>query len=73
MAKSNWKDLSVGDFFVTKSFDDRFEYSLYQKIDHRTHPYNAILLNNGRVCCIHETEFKSFERVEVAFEIKPTE
>lgn len=74
MAKSNWKDLSVGDFFATKSYDHNgSEYALYQKIDHKAYPYNAILLNNGKVCCIHETEFKSFERVEVAFEIKPTE
>lgn len=74
MAKSNWKDLSVGDFFTTKNYDgDGSEYSLYQKIDDTVLPYNAILLNTGQVCCIHQTEFKHFERVEVAFEVKPTE
>jgi hypothetical protein len=73
MVKSNWKDLGVGDFFTTKSYDGLSEYYLYQKIDHRSLPYNAILLNTGQVCCIHETEFKFFERVNVAFEIKPTE
>ena len=73
MAKSNWKDLNIGDFFTTRSYDEESEYYLFQKIDDKALPYNTILLNTGQLCCIHETEFKSFERVEVAFEIKPTE
>lgn len=73
MVKSNWKDLSVGDFFTTKCYDGGSEYYLYQKIDTKINPHNAILLNTGQVCCIHETEFNFFERVEVTFNIKPTE
>lgn len=71
MAKSNWKDLSIGDFFVTKSYEGK-QYSLYQKIDHKPKPYNAVLVNSGQVCCINETDARIFERVEVAFEVKPT-
>ena len=72
MAKIKWRDLSVGDFFTTKSYDGK-EYPLYQKIDYKAAPYNAIYLNTGQVCCIAETDFNTYERVEVAFDIKPTE
>lgn len=70
MAKSKWNDISVGDFFTTKSTIND-EYPLYQKIERQSYPYNAVLLNSGEVCCLAETEI--FERVEVAFDINPTE
>jgi hypothetical protein len=73
MVKSNWNKLNVGDFFTTKSYDGVSEYALYQKIDHHAQPYNAVLLNTGQVCCIAETTTIPFERVEVTFDIKPTE
>jgi hypothetical protein len=73
MVKSNWKDINIGDFFTAKSYDGVSEYYLFQKIDEKVSPYNAILLNTGEVCCINETDFKLFERVQVAFDIKPTE
>jgi hypothetical protein len=73
MVKSNWGDLDVGDFFTTRSYDGVSEYYLYQKIDDKVLPYNAILLNTGEVCCINESNFKFFERVQVAFDINPTE
>jgi hypothetical protein len=73
MVKNNWTDLKIGDFFTTKSYDGVSEYCLYQKIDHYSYPYNAILLNNGQVCCIAENTTIPFERVEVTFNIKPIE
>jgi hypothetical protein len=73
MVKSNWTDLKVGDFFISKSYDGVSEYYLYQKIDQHSHPYNAILLNDGQVCCIAEDTTIPFERVEVTFNIKPIE
>lgn len=71
MAKSKWRDIPVGDFFTAKFYNEDGEYPLYQKIGRHSYPYNAILLNTGEVCCVAETEL--FERVEVAFDINPTE
>ena len=74
MAKSKWVDLEVGDFFALKNQDTFYNtepYSLYQKICDRAKPFNAVLINTGDLCCIYESSAQYFERVEVAFEIKP--
>lgn len=72
MAKNNWNDLSVGDFFTTKSYDGD-DYALYQKIERHSYPYNAVHINTGKVCCIQESESNLFERVVATFNVKPTE
>jgi hypothetical protein len=72
MAKSNWNDLSVGDFF-TANINMGEDTLLYQKINDTEKSYNAILLNKGLLCCLATDSLATFEKVEVTFDIKPTE
>lgn len=46
---------------------------LYQKLDHKARPFNAVIVNKGDVCVIADSDFNTYERVQVTFEIKPTE
>jgi len=73
MASAKWSELQAGDFFTANINIEDLDTILFQKIDNKAHPYNAINLNKGQVCCIAETDFNNYERVEVAFDIKPTE
>lgn len=72
MAKSNWNDLSVGDFF-TANVNMGEDTLLYQKINNTEKGYNAILLNKGVLSCISTDSLATFEKVEVTFSFKPTE
>jgi hypothetical protein len=72
MANAKWNDLQVGDFF-TANINMGQDTVLYQKLDHKARPFNAVLVNTGNVCVIADTDFNNYERVQVAFEIKPTE
>ena len=72
MASAKWSELQAGDFF-TANINMGKDIVLYQKLDHKAGPFNAVHVNTGDVCVIAETDFNNYERVEVAFEIKPTE
>jgi hypothetical protein len=72
MANTKWNDLVPGEFFIS-SVNLKETIDLYQKLDHRARPYNAVLVNTGNVCIIADSDFNNYERVEVAFDIKPTE
>jgi hypothetical protein len=72
MANAKWSELQVGDFF-TANINMGQDIILYQKLDHRARPFNAVHIQTGNVSCISETDFNTYERVQVAFEIKPTE
>jgi len=72
MATAKWSELQAGDFF-TSNINMGKDVILYQKLEHKAQPYNAVVVNKGEVCVIAETDFNSYERVEVAFDIKPTE
>jgi|LakMenEpi03Aug12_release.lakeMendotaPanAssembly.Ray.scaffolds.fasta_scaffold3338921_1 hypothetical protein len=72
MAKSSWSDLAVGDFFAVPYDDKPEDFYIYQKIDNRAHPFNAVIINSGRLCVIAESGLPTFERVSVAFEIQKT-
>jgi hypothetical protein len=72
MATAKWTDLVPGEFF-TSSVNLKETIDLYQKLDHKARPFNAVLVNSGCVCIIADSDFNNYERVEVAFDIKPTE
>ena len=72
MATAKWSELQAGDFF-TSNINMGQDTVLYQKLEHKARPYNAVVVNKGEVCIIAETDFNNYERVEVAFDIKPTE
>jgi hypothetical protein len=72
MAVTKWSQLHPGDFF-TASLNMGQDIILYQKLDHKARPFNAVHVNTGSVCVIAESDFNNYERVEVAFDIKPTE
>lgn len=72
MAKSKWKDLFVGDFF-TVNINMGQDTLLYQKINETEKGYNAVLLNEGKLCCVAPDSSATFEKVEVTFSLKPTE
>lgn len=72
MATAKWSELQAGDFF-TATFNMGQDIILYQKLDHKARPFNAVLVNSGNVCIIADTNFNNYERVQVAFEIKPIE
>ena len=69
MAKTNLKDLLIGDFFMARNPNGE-EPLLYQKIDPLEH-VNAILLNTGQLCNVYDGY--PFQSVTVTFDIKPTE
>ena len=72
MANVKWPDLLVGDFF-TVNIDMGEEALLYQKINETEKGYNAILINEGHLCCIATDSLATYTKVEVTFNIKPTE
>ena len=72
MATAKWRDLEAGDFF-TANINMGQDIVLYQKLDHKARPFNAVHVNSGSVCVIADTDFNNYERVQVAFDIKPTE
>ena len=46
---------------------------LFQKIEQEDVFHNAVLLNSGQVCNLYVGPETAFEKVEVTFDIKPTE
>jgi len=72
MANVKWSDLFVGDFF-TVNINMGEDTLLYQKINETERGYNAVLLNEGGLCCIATDSLATFTEVEVTFDIKPTE
>lgn len=72
MANAKWRDLEAGDFF-TANIKMGQDIVLYQKLDHKARPFNAVNVNSGSVCVIADTDINNYERVQVAFDIKPTE
>ena len=72
MANVKWSELQAGDFF-TANINIGQDTILYQKLEHKARPYNAVVVNKGEVCVIAETDFNNYERVKVAFDIQPTE
>ena len=72
MATVKWSELQAGDFF-TANINMGEDTVLYQKLEHKARPFNAVIVNKGEVCVIAETDFNNYERVQVAFDIKPTE
>jgi hypothetical protein len=74
MANVKWPELQVGDFF-TASIDNGEHNLLYQKIRVTDGGYNAVLLNTGELCQLYVpvNSNKTFEKVEVTFDFKPTE
>ena len=72
MATAKWSELQAGDFF-TANINMGEDTVLYQKLEHKARPFNAVIVNKGEVCVIAETDFNNYERVQVAFDIKPTE
>lgn len=72
MANVKWDKLKPGDFFaIDISFSK--EPLLYQKIKQESLYHNAILLNEGTLCNLYIGPETAFEKVEVTFDIKPTE
>lgn len=72
MANVKWPDLFVGDFF-TVNFNKGEDILLYQKINKTEKGYNAVLINEGHLCCIATDSLATYTEVEVTFDIKPTE
>lgn len=73
MANVKWDKLQVGDFF-TANINMGQDTLLYQKIEiPNSVLHNAILLNEGKLCNLYIGPETTFEKVEVTFEIKPTE
>ena len=72
MANVKWKDLSVGAFF-TANINMGQDTLMYQKINETEKGYNAVLLNEGKLCCIATDSLATFTEVEATFDIKPTE
>jgi hypothetical protein len=70
MANAKWSELQTGDFF-TANINMGRDIILYQKLDRKARPFNAVHVNTGDVCVIAENDFNTYERVQVAFEIKP--
>jgi hypothetical protein len=73
MAKVKWNKLEEGDFFIVKSFDDHYNHLLYQKTKQGEIMHTAVLLNTGEICNLYIGDNQTFEKVEVTFDIKPTE
>ena len=71
MANVKWDKIKEGEFFAynLSFYPDTL---VYQKIKPTGSEYNAVLLNTGELCCVY-TDNHTFEKVEVAFDIKPTE
>lgn len=72
MARVKWENLSVGDFFIVNISSEK-ETLLYQKVDETDKGYNTILINEGKHCCVASDSLTTFEKVEVTFNVKPTE
>lgn len=72
MANTKWDKLKVGDFF-TANIKMGIDTLLYQKIEQEDVFHNAVLLNTGQVCNLYIGPKTTFEKVEVTFDIKPTE
>lgn len=72
MANVKWSELKEGDFF-TANINMGEDTLLYQKIDQFGTFYNAVLINEGKLCYLHIGPETAFEKVEVTFDIKPTE
>lgn len=72
MANVKWDKLKVGEFF-TANINMGQDTLLYQKIQAPGVLHNAILLNTGEICNLYIGQDVTFEKVEVTFDIKPTE
>lgn len=72
MVKSKWEKIKAGDFFIVDGFIDNTTL-LYQKINEKN-GYNCVLLNTGELCLIYipADSNKTFQKVEVTFDITPT-
>lgn len=73
MANVKWNKLKAGDFFTVDLPAMYEEPFLYQKIEQQSLYHNAILLNTGELCNLYIGPETAFEKVEVTFDIKPTE
>jgi hypothetical protein len=75
MAHVKWDKLKEGDFFISETLKDLHGTLLYQKIKQTGTGYNAVLLNSGELCQLYipADSDKTFQKVEVTFDIKPTE
>jgi len=75
MANVKWDKLKEGDFFINEALQELHGTLLYQKIKQTSAGYNAVLLNKGELCQLYipADSDKTFEKVEVTFDIKPTE
>jgi hypothetical protein len=73
MANAKWDKLKVGDFFTVDIAISK-EPLLYQKIEVlNSMLHNTVLLNTGELCNLYIGPETTFEKVEVTFDIKPTE
>ena len=73
MANVKWGKLKPGDFFAI-NLSSSEEPLLYQKIEVPDNIFhNAVLLNTGSLCYLYISPEATFEKVEVTFDIKPTE
>lgn len=72
MANVKWDKLKPGDFFAV-DISICEEPLLYQKIEEESMYQNAVLLNTGQICNLYIGPNTTFEKVEVTFDIKPTE
>ena len=73
MANVKWDKLKAGDFFAVNIAISK-ETLLYQKIEvPNSMLHNAVLLNSGQACNLYIGPETAFEKVEVTFDIKPTE
>jgi hypothetical protein len=72
MAQVKWEKIEAGDFF-TANINMGQDTLLYQKIRVPDVLHNAVLLNTGELCNLYIGSDTTFEKVEVTFDIKPTE
>jgi hypothetical protein len=63
--KVTWDKVNPGDFFFIEL--ESYGQLLYQKIIEKEKPYNAVLLNTGDLCCIHQSV--EVHKVTVTFNI----
>jgi hypothetical protein len=71
MASAKWSELVPGEFF-TANINMGQDIVLYQKLCYKARPFNAVHINTGNVCIIADTDINNYERVQVTFDIKPT-
>jgi hypothetical protein len=66
--KSNFEDISPGEFFEYRESGDSNEYYLYQKLQPNPN-YNCILINKGQLCNIY-TNSQMFNKVTAVITVE---